>query len=62
MRQRYAVIFERAEGNWAVYVPDLPGCITTAGTLALGLRSPDFFPINARSTLRGGPGMPGPER
>ena len=33
MRQRYAVIFERAEGNWAAYVPDLPGCITTGDTL-----------------------------
>jgi predicted RNase H-like HicB family nuclease len=33
MRQRYAVIFERAQGNWAAYVPDLPGCITTADTL-----------------------------
>ena len=33
MRQRYAVIFERAQGNWAAYVPDLPGCITTGDTL-----------------------------
>jgi predicted RNase H-like HicB family nuclease len=31
--QKYAVIFERAEGNWAAYVPDLPGCITTGKTL-----------------------------
>ena len=33
MRQTYAVIFEQAEGNWAAYVPDLPGCITTGATL-----------------------------
>ncbi len=33
MSQRYAVIFERAESNWAAYVPDLPGCITTGRTL-----------------------------
>ncbi len=33
MRRRYAVIFERAEGNWAAYVPDLPGCITTGANL-----------------------------
>ncbi len=32
MTQRYAVIFEQAEGNWAAYVPDLPGCITTGKT------------------------------
>ena len=30
--QRYAVIFEKAENNWAAYVPDLPGCITTGKT------------------------------
>jgi predicted RNase H-like HicB family nuclease len=33
MSQRYAVIFEQAEHNWAAYVPDLPGCITTGQTL-----------------------------
>jgi predicted RNase H-like HicB family nuclease len=32
MSQRYAVIFEQAESNWAAYVPDLPGCITTGKT------------------------------
>ena len=30
---RYAVVFEKASSNWAAYVPDLPGCITTGGTL-----------------------------
>ncbi|MBI1355693.1 MAG: type II toxin-antitoxin system HicB family antitoxin [Acidobacteria bacterium] len=30
----YAVILEKAAGNWAAYVPDLPGCMTTAPTLA----------------------------
>jgi predicted RNase H-like HicB family nuclease len=34
MSQKYAVIFEQAESNWAAYVPDLPGCITTGKTLA----------------------------
>ena len=33
MSQRYAVIFEKAESNWAAYVPDLPGCISTGATL-----------------------------
>jgi predicted RNase H-like HicB family nuclease len=33
MSVKYAVIFERAESNWAAYVPDLPGCITTGKTL-----------------------------
>ena len=29
----YAVVFEKAAHNWAAYVPDLPGCITTGRTL-----------------------------
>jgi predicted RNase H-like HicB family nuclease len=33
MNREYAVIFERAESNWAAYVPDLPGCVTTGKTL-----------------------------
>ncbi len=33
MTKRYAVIFEQAQGNWAAYVPDLPGCISTGATL-----------------------------
>ena len=33
MNVRYAVIFEKAQNNWAAYVPDLPGCITTGKTL-----------------------------
>jgi len=31
--KRYAAIYEKAESNWAAYVPDLPGCITTGQTL-----------------------------
>lgn len=33
MSVNYGVSFERAEGNWAAYVPDLPGCMTTSSTL-----------------------------
>ena len=33
MSVKYAVIFERAPNNWAAYVPDLPGCMTTGRTL-----------------------------
>ena len=29
---RYAVVIERAEGNFSAYVPDLPGCVGTGGT------------------------------
>ncbi len=30
---RYAVVIEKAERNYAVYIPDLPGCIVTDQTL-----------------------------
>src|SRR5271156_466448 len=33
MTRKFAVIFEQAEMNWAAYVPDLPGCVTTGRTL-----------------------------
>jgi predicted RNase H-like HicB family nuclease len=33
MTVSYAVVFERAKRNWAAYVPDLPGCMTTGKTL-----------------------------
>ena len=31
---RYAVVIEKAEGNYSAYVPDLPGCVATGETLA----------------------------
>jgi predicted RNase H-like HicB family nuclease len=30
---RYAVVIEKADGNYSVYVPDLPGCISTGRTV-----------------------------
>jgi predicted RNase H-like HicB family nuclease len=30
---RYAIVVERAESNFAAYVPDLPGCIATGSTV-----------------------------
>ena len=29
---RYAIVIEKAEGNYSAYVPDLPGCIATGST------------------------------
>ena len=31
---RYAVVIEKAEGNYSAYAPDLPGCVATGETLA----------------------------
>jgi len=30
---RYAVVIEKAEGNYGAYVPDLPGCVATGDTV-----------------------------
>jgi predicted RNase H-like HicB family nuclease len=30
---RYAVVIEKANGNYSAYVPDLPGCIATGVTV-----------------------------
>ena len=31
---RYAIVIEKAEGNYYAYVPDLPGCVATGSTVA----------------------------
>ena len=30
---RFAIVVEKAEGNYSAYVPDLPGCVTTGHSL-----------------------------
>jgi predicted RNase H-like HicB family nuclease len=30
---RYAIVIEKADGNYSAYVPDLPGCVATADTV-----------------------------
>ena len=30
---RYAVVIEKAQGNYSAYVPDLPGCVATGTTV-----------------------------
>jgi predicted RNase H-like HicB family nuclease len=31
---RYAIVIEKADGNYSAYVPDLPGCVATGETVA----------------------------
>ena len=31
---RYAIVIEKADGNYSAYVPDLPGCVATGDTVA----------------------------
>ena len=61
---RYAVVMEKAEGNYSAYVPDLPGCVATGETVKAvegeirdairfhieGLRA-DGLPVPAPTTI-----------
>ncbi len=29
---RYAIVIEKADGNYSAYAPDLPGCVATGET------------------------------
>jgi predicted RNase H-like HicB family nuclease len=31
--RRYAIVIEKADSNFAAYVPDLPGCVATGATV-----------------------------
>jgi predicted RNase H-like HicB family nuclease len=42
---RYAVVIEKAEAGYSAYVPDLPGCVATGGTL-------DAVEMNLRDAIR----------
>ena len=33
--KRYAVVIEKADGNYSAYVPDLPGCVATGPSVAV---------------------------
>ena len=61
---RYAVVIEKADGNYSAYVPDLPGCVATGDSVATvereiraairfhieGLKE-DGFPVPAPTSL-----------
>lgn len=45
---RYAIVIEKAEGNYSAYVPDLPGCVATGATVAeveAGIREAIIFHV-----------------
>ena len=33
VQMRYAVVIEKADSNYSLYVPDLPGCVATGQTV-----------------------------
>jgi hypothetical protein len=45
---RYAVVIEKADGNYSAYVPDLPGCVATGDTVAAVERNSRGDPLPYR--------------
>ena len=43
---RYAVVIEKAEGNYSGYVPDLPGCVATVPEVEQEMREAIRFHVD----------------
>ena len=43
---RYAVVIEKAEGNYSAYVPDLPGCVATGAEVETEIREAIIFHLD----------------
>ena len=58
---RYAIVVERAESNFAAYVPDLPGCVATGATIEETERTlRDAIEIHVRGLREDGLPVPEP--
>jgi predicted RNase H-like HicB family nuclease len=55
---RYAVVIEKADGNYSAYVPDLPGCVATGATVEAEIRDAIRFHIDGLKA--DGLGVPAP--
>ena len=49
---KYAVVIEKANGNYSAYVPDLPGCISTGRTREEAIESIREAIVGHVQTLR----------
>jgi predicted RNase H-like HicB family nuclease len=59
---RYAVVIEKAGKGYSGYVPDLPGCVAAASSVA-GVRSAlaEAIPFHLEGLRQGGQAAPMPE-
>jgi len=58
---KYLVIIEKADGNFSVYSPDLPGCVTTGTTIKETLsRMKDAIQFHIEGLKREGLAIPEP--
>jgi predicted RNase H-like HicB family nuclease len=58
---KYAIVIEKAKRNFSAYVPDLPGCISTGGTLDETVRlMQEAMEYHIESMLQDGDAVPAP--
>jgi predicted RNase H-like HicB family nuclease len=58
---RYAVVIEKADGNYSAYVPDLPGCVATGETVkAVGAEIRDAIRFHIEGLKADGLPIPAP--
>lgn len=58
---RYAIVIEKAEHNYAAYVPDLPGCVATGDTVEqTGQRIREAIQLHLRGMREDGLPIPEP--
>ena len=59
---RYTIVIERAPGNYAAYVPDLPGCVATGDTREDAVREiRQAIRYHIESLREHGEGVPEPQ-
>lgn len=58
---RFAIVIEKAEGNYSAYVPDLPGCVATGPTVeAVEREIRDAIRFHIEGLEQGGQPVPNP--
>ncbi len=58
---RYAIVIERGNLNYGVYVPDLPGCISTGKTVEKARQNiQEAIALHLRGMLEDGDPIPEP--
>ena len=59
--KHYAIVVEKAESNYAAYVPDLPGCVATGTTVeATGRLLREAIEVHVRGMREDGLPVPEP--
>jgi len=59
---RYAIVIEKADGNYSAYAPDLPACIATGATVAeVESQIQEAIAFHVEGLRADGPPVPGPQ-